>query len=206
MLEPSVYAWEQRKLGQLRKEYEERLPLYDSALKNAGQDLLAVKHKHRRRATLRIAYIEARVKDLSSIIRKASQRNVPVEGVWEKVGDIVGLRVVVNNLCDIEPLIAELEAHPAFAVLGREERAESGRYRAEHLQARYSFEHGGQRQEVACEIQVRTLLQDAWAVLTHHDVYRNLVSLPGLAQGIPAHLSNSLATLDDLADEFRAEM
>jgi putative GTP pyrophosphokinase len=204
MLEVPHDIWKRRELGELRKEDSRRRLVYEAAAERAEQDILMIRQRHRSRATLRIAYVEARVKDLSSIIRKAYDKNLSAQQVWDGLGDIVGLRIVVNNLCDVEPLVKELQAHPAFAVLNRERKGDPGGYRAEHLQVCYSFEHGGEQQQVACEIQVRTLLQDAWAVLTHHDVYRNQASLPTLAKGIPRHLSDNLASLDGLADQFRS--
>lgn len=193
-------------LGAIRKEYSKRRALLVEALNEAKKAIAEIRQKHRKRATLRIAYIDGRVKELSSIIRKACDRSLAAGKVWDELGDILGLRIVVNNLCDVEPLVGELATHPAFEVAGRDKKDELGGYRAKHLQARFTFEHEKETQSVACEIQVRTLLQDAWAVLTHHDVYRNQASLPGLAQDIPQHLSNSLSTLDDLADKFRVEI
>ncbi|MFC1834757.1 hypothetical protein ACFL2Q_08480, partial [Thermodesulfobacteriota bacterium] len=77
-------------------------------------------------------------------------------------------------------------------------------FRPYNLKSYNSFStSSGKRQKLRVEIQIRTLLQDAWAVLTHRDVYRNRNELPPLAQPICENMSDSLASVDRLADRFR---
>ncbi len=203
---PVSFGKGEQEFGAIQKEYSKRLPLLEKALEEAKRSVAKIRQRHRKRATLRIAYIDGRVKELASIIAKASEKNLSAEQVWGEVSDIVGVRVVVNNLFDIEPFIEELSRSRGFSVLDRQCKDEGGGYKAEHLQMRYSFEYGGKQEDIACEMQVRTLLQDAWARLTHRDVYKNQACLRSLAQGIPRHLSESLTSLDELADAFRREV
>ena len=203
---PVSFGKGEQEFGAIRKEYRKRLPLFEKALEEAKRSLREIKQENEKRATLRIAYIDGRVKELPSIIRKACERDLSAQQVWAEVSDIIGVRVVVNNLCDIETFIGELKQSRGFTVLDRQCKDEAGGYRAEHLQVLYSLEFESRQESGACEIQIRTLLQDAWAVLTHRDVYKNQASIPGLAKEIPPHLAESLASLDRLADRFRSEV
>jgi putative GTP pyrophosphokinase len=192
--------------GVFRKEYNERKPIFEKAVSEALKSIAEIKHKHQKKATLRVAYIDGRVKSLTSIIRKACEKDIPAEDVFEKIDDIVGLRVVVNNLKDIEPLIEELKTHPKFRIVEREEHGENDPYRAVHLKVIYRLSDDAAESKVTCEIQIRTLLQDGWAILSHHDLYKNEAELPELARPISKHLSEALQTLDRLANDLREHL
>ena len=196
----------QREYWAFRKRYDERKPLYEKALVDAKKALTKMKLKHQRKATLRIAYIDGRLKSAYSVIRKGLDRDIRADKVFEAFGDVVGVRVVVNNLKDIEPLISEIGQHPDFKILKRENHGGEAPYRALHVQATCSVSYNDTHHAVPVEIQVHTLLQDAWAMLTHHDIYKNQAALPELAQPISRHLSDSLHALDNLADEFRQKI
>ena len=195
-----------RQYGAFRKAYRERKPIYEKAVKEAKKSIAEIKRRHQRKATLRIAYVDGRVKSDFSIIKKAIDRGIRVEDVFDKIDDIVGLRVVVNNLKDVDPFINELEAHPRFTMLERNEQPGEKPYKAVHLKVIFTFPYNDQEHSVVCEIQIRTLLQDAWAILTHRDVYKNQADLSSLAQVIADHLSGALDTLDHLADRFRDQI
>jgi len=191
--------------GIVKRAYNERLSLFEKALAEAKKAVAAIRLKHLRKATLRIAYIAGRVKSLPSLIKKACDRGISATEVFDRIHDVVGLRVVVNNATDVAPLIEELRANPRFKIEEIEDHAQ-GPYRAVHLKVAYGLRDGEDVSLVQMEIQIRTLLQDAWAILTHHDVYKNQAALPALAQPVSKHLSESLSSLDKLADEFRRQM
>lgn len=196
----------EREYWTFRNRYNKCKPLYEKVLIEAEKALTTIKLKHQKKATLRIAYIDGRVKSEHSVIMKALDRDVHADKVFEFLGDVVGLRVVVNNLKDIDPLVDEIRQHPDFKILDREDHAGESPYRALHLQAIYNVSYDDAHHEVPIEIQIRTLLQDAWAILTHHDIYKNQAGLPELAQPISRHLSDSFSGLDRLADEFRQKI
>jgi putative GTP pyrophosphokinase len=192
--------------GVFRKAYNERKPNYEKAVTEASKAIAEIKHKHQKKATLRIAYIDGRVKTPTSIIKKACEKDIPAKDVFDKMDDIAGLRVVVNNIKDVEPLIEELKAHPKFRIVEREEHTGTDPYRAVHLKAIYRLSDDPPESDVTCEIQIRTLLQDGWAILSHHDLYKNQAELPELAKPISEHLSDSLQTLDRLANDLREHL
>jgi ppGpp synthetase/RelA/SpoT-type nucleotidyltranferase len=190
----------------LSKLYEARRPLLEEAVRLGKLALAEIQKAHERGALLRISHFSGRVKGLYSLSRKAMSKGIPAERALDELGDVVGLRVVVANLKDVALLIEALDASPAISVLKKEEHGDSDGYRAIHLDivCRWSNTHGPH--EIKGELQVRTLMQDAWAIISHHDFYKNTASLPELAQPISKHLSSLLASADHLADDLRREM
>ena len=195
-----------KEFNTFRKAYDEHEPIYKAALRELERRVRELKRKNEGQAHLRIEYVTTRVKRPHSIIRKAHARGISGDKVFEMIEDIAGMRIVVNNIKDIEPLIGELKDVPGLSLKGRELHEDPDGYRALHIKAIYSLKFARVKHKVPCEIQVRSLMQDAWAILTHHDVYKNEASLPTLARGVSRHLSRVLNALDHIADEFRMEM
>lgn len=191
----------------LARLYDQRRRVYKNAMAEVQRAVAEIKKKYQKGAILRIAHVDGRVKTLHSIVRKGITKGIDAKELLDVLTDIVGIRVVVSNLKDAELLIAELSNHPRLAIKATETHSDDGGYRAVHLDAVVSWlDAGGGKHAVRCEIQVRTLLQNAWAIMAHHDFYRNKASLPVLAQPISAHLSKYLQVADDLADKLRAEV
>ena len=188
----------------LTRLYDERLPLYRRAVEETQRAVAEIRKKYGKNAKLRIAYVDGRVKSLHSVVRKGLGRGIDATNLLDVLPDTVGVRVVVNNIKDVEPLIEELGCHPRLTVHSREDHDDGTGYRAVHLDVsvRWADDEPGERSS-RCEIQVRTLLQDAWAIMSHHDFYKNTASLPVLARPISARLSQYLEATDALADDLR---
>lgn len=196
-----------KEYGLLKKEYTRRKKTCDQVLSNAEEKLALIKRQHERQARLRIAYIDGRVKSIHSLIRKAVANKIPAEKVFESIEDVVGIRIVVNNLKDIDSLIEEIRKIPEFSQITRKEHTDEAGYRATHLKVLYSHaSEDGNVEDVKIEVQLRSLLQDAFAILSHHDVYKNKADLPKLARSISETMSRFLQTLDKTADDFRTEI
>lgn len=59
--------------------------------------------------------------------------------------------------------------------------------------------------DLVCEIQVRTVLQDAWAIIDHHLVYKNESDVPTQLQRKLNSLAGLFETADDQFDRVRTE-
>ena len=59
---------------------------------------------------------------------------------------------------------------------------------------------GLSREVVACELQLRTLLQESWGELTHEDTYKPGSSALRLVTTLSRRMADLLATLDDMAE------
>jgi ppGpp synthetase/RelA/SpoT-type nucleotidyltranferase len=195
---------DESQIGILKKSYNKKILVYKKALSDAEKIFETIKIKHQKKATLRIAYIDSRIKSLNSVINKAIAKDFKADDIFKKIADIAGLRIVVNNLTDINPLIKEIKEDGRLTILEKEKHSGHKPYKAVHLKTtlKVSDKHGRQH-EVPIEIQIRTLLQDAWAILTHHDHYKNQALLPTLARPISLRLSELLNSVDKLANDLR---
>lgn len=135
------------------------------------------------------------------------------------IDDLIGIRITCNNLADQRRVVEALAALPdretldpndVLAVERDSQRPyvtevkESG-YRAYHLNLLAWADVGLQRVSVRAELQVRTVLQDAWGELTHEDTY-NATEIPTLARPLTRRLADLLAILDDIAEDIRNEL
>lgn len=158
---------------------------------------------------IRAVSAPARVKSLSSLIRKARQQNWSVLEAFGKAQDFVGCRLVCNNLQDAlraaDLLQSSLE-QDGFGVRRKDliSRPSRDGYRALHLIFSVPVRIGEDEANLGCEIQVRSLLQDAWAQLSRADIYSSLTSAP--IRRRMAKLSRLLAGADAEADLIRTEL
>lgn len=127
--------------------------------------------------------VTARVKTEESLAGKAERKDYA--NPLEDAEDVVGARVVVLFLADLPR--AEEAILGLFDVLGTEDRIEtedpsSFGYMSRHYTARIKHEHAGPRydsiRDVTFEVQLRTILMDAWANVSHYLAYKGEASIP----------------------------
>lgn len=149
-----------------------------------------------------------RIKELSSLKRKAEKNSWNETDALARCGDLIGGRVVCNNIEDVyrfaELLKDRLPSHWGnFEVQDYVRTPNEGGYRALHVNFRLDVgEHPFNSDLVACEVQIRTRLQDAWAELSHEDIYKQ----PGLPEHLRTRandLAEILATADKIASDIR---
>jgi ppGpp synthetase/RelA/SpoT-type nucleotidyltranferase len=148
-----------------------------------------VRHRH---------WVEARSKTLPSILRKLSEKNLGADDIYNAIGDLVGARVVVYNLSDAQAVRDALIA-PDSPIVNPvdEDITRPNGYRAIHINGRIG--------PYGCEIQIRTVVQDAWAVTSRADLYRSetdiLVSkLSGAQASILQGVDEVLQAVRDLTE------
>jgi putative GTP pyrophosphokinase len=188
--------------GAFRKKYDKNRPTYEAILKDILEKLGEIKKKADKSAMLRISHIKGRIKTPHSIIRKAVDRKIPASKIYNSIDDIIGVRVVVNNTIDIKAVIEELKKIPNLAILQTKKHKDPKGYRGTHLSAVYKHS-GGASSKYSCEIQIRTVFEDAWAILSHHDVYKNANDLPPLGRSISENMSSLLSSLNKMAGDLR---
>jgi ppGpp synthetase/RelA/SpoT-type nucleotidyltranferase len=151
---------------------------------------------------------EPRVKSKESLDRKAKQRRWSAEQALVECEDFLGLRMVCNNLQDVQraaDLIEHSLGEMGSKVIRKDFIAKpvTG-YRAIHLLTRIPITVGSLSLAVGCEVQIRTLLQDAWAKLSRADLYRSRTSKELLKQF--EAMSDTLADADKIAEDVRREI
>jgi hypothetical protein len=82
-------------------------------------------------------------------------------------------------------------------------------YGAVHFVVKLGQSFSGARyddlKDSVCEIQTRTVLQDAWAIIDHHLVYKNESSVPTILRNRLNRLAGSFAAVDDEFKQIRDE-
>jgi ppGpp synthetase/RelA/SpoT-type nucleotidyltranferase len=148
---------------------------------------------------------------------------VILDDIMQVCGDLVSVRIVCNNLTDVTILSAIFASIPLWngvgvvtrdhPVLLRQDSVldylhqprESG-YRGYHIGVFVSPRDLESRTPVLCEVQVRTLLQDAWGRLTQEDTYGPGLDLPDAVRLQARRMADLLAVVDDLAQDIRDEL
>ena len=149
-----------------------------------------------------------RIKGLSSIERKARMHGWEPAAALSNCGDLIGGRVVCNNVEDVyrfRELLMESLPNLWGAVETQDFIADPnpGGYRALHVNMRIDAgKHLLDRDLVPCEVQIRSRLQDSWAELSHDDIYKQ----PDLPEDLRARakdLAEVLAAADRIASDIR---
>ncbi|HSV98257.1 MAG TPA: tetratricopeptide repeat protein [Spirochaetota bacterium] len=160
---------------ELNRFYSKRVPYYEKVLIGVAKDIkdsLLVKGLN--------PTIKYRVKSFESYFNKLIRRMKQNRGscIPEEITDILGARIIFPFLEDIET--AEKIIRSSFSVTGSEKKGVNHSFRefgyeATHLMLRiekYIPEEAGLDVVPCCEIQLSTILQDAWSEVEHELVYK----------------------------------
>lgn len=161
--------------------------------------------------TISRSVLKLRVKTRSSLSQKHSQQQYNPDLDGEPVKDLLGLRVVVPFLEDVESVVAGLEKGWTVVEIERKSEVLSYRefgYDAIHVILDLQEELRGidlpRGVARVCEVQVRTYLQEAWAEVEHELIYKNGVATVDQATRKKlAALNASLALGDTIFQELR---
>jgi ppGpp synthetase/RelA/SpoT-type nucleotidyltranferase len=194
------------------EQYQRRRPLYSdftAAIEGILEEALASRN-------IKVASVEGRAKSIESFARKASEPspldpNTPkYKDPLAEITDLAGARIVaffprtvgeVNQLINQEFVV--LERSDKADVLKQEERLgyQSVHYLVALKPSRTSLPEYRRFKELSAEIQVRTILQHAWAEIEHDIQYKSIQTIPSSIR----RRFMALAGLFEIADrEFQA--
>jgi len=149
-----------------------------------------------------ISNITMRAKKLDSFILKIQRKNY--NDPFTEITDFAGVRVVCLYRDDVKKIGEIIETE--FNIIEKVDKyGEMGTdrfgYGAVHYIVKLGRRSSGARyddlKEKICEIQVKTVLQDAWAIIEHHLMYKQESDVPRVLQ----RKLNSLAGLFETADD-----
>lgn len=165
---------------EIRKKFDELRPRFQS-LKAEAQLIL---EEGLEKEKIKVHSISSRVKELASFLDKVKRKESAKP--FEDIRDIVGLRVVCLFLSDI-PRVAKI-IRDSLTVLSEDDKIEGGAassfgYMSYHFIAdipkgRYIGPRYNSIVGMPFEIQVRTILMDAWANVSHYLSYKADVDVP----------------------------
>lgn len=162
----------------------------------------------------RVKLVASRVKSKARIAEKIQRRirnreivaPESIEDVQNSIFDIIGLRIICKTLRDVD-----LASKAVTAAYGTQleqvgdpkdyiHNPKPSGYRSLHYLLRVSVPDGDHQVPVPCEVQVRTMMQDAWGELTHENSYKSGdVALPGLFLDLSRHMADLMDQVDQLA-------
>ena len=156
------------------------------------------------------ARVASRIKYEDRILEKIKLANpepLTISELEHSVRDIAGTRIVLNYLYQVQETVDFIKANPRWSVISTQEhqRPDTG-YRAVHIDLELNTTHF---EEQCCEVQIRTLLQEAWATWTHpvYERFRtDTSSIPEDLVRMLKALSDQLHSGDLMADALRRQM
>ena len=156
----------------------------------------------------RARVVDARVKRPAKIWKKAVKYNYSASKALNKIVDVLGIRIVCNNLSDSESVIKMIKQESGYIHIKKivdmvADPREDG-YRAVHLHTTINWFFSRDDKKIPCEIQVRTLAQDMWGRLSRDDLYGN--NPPELIAATSKAISKQLSAIDELAQQIRNEL
>ncbi|WP_168221224.1 hypothetical protein [Actinomadura sp. WMMA1423] len=124
--------------------------------------------------------MSGREKTIASFHTKAivKQYNDP----WAQITDKSGVRAIVERARHVDDLTCALKDWPGLEILRVEDKRqvmdpEQLSYSGVHLQVAVPAELDDE-EPIECEIQLRTVTQDAWSVISHRLLYKPPIDLP----------------------------
>jgi putative GTP pyrophosphokinase len=188
----------------LAQAYEALIPKYQRLVR----EVTSVLEDRIKSSGLKVASVHGRVKSLDSLVRKVERKEY--KDPLSDIRDFAGVRVVCQFTPDldiIDKLISELfdvdEIVDKSASLGFDKTG----YQGTHYIVTLGSKHHGVRYdglaELKTEIQVRTILQDAWAQMSHSLDYKSEASVPEKERRELYNVSSLLEVSQNIFDRSR---
>lgn len=161
-------------------------------------------------AGVEFSNVTHRGKSLASFLDKLERKKY--SHPLEEIRDLAGVRVVhlyASDLSLVEEIISREfsveERVDKLAGHGDDRFGYGATHYAVKLSSRSSSVRYDELRCLYCEIQVRTILQDAWAVVSHHLVYKRESDIPHSLRRRINSLAGLFETADDQFERLRTE-
>lgn len=201
-------------MTELSQLYRDRLPRFRNAKERLRSLLNSVVKAIEDDRLVRAEVRNIRIKTLKSIKQKARTSGRDAKQVLSDCSDLVGGRVVCNNIQDVHRF-AHLLKEKIVSWNGIQEQDYTNEpskegYRALHLNFQLmvfktsSVGKGSAGTGITpCEVQIRSRLQDAWAELSHDDIYKQR-NIPEDLRARTKDLAEVLAAAEKIANDIRS--
>lgn len=188
---------------ELRDEHQKRLPQF----KKYAEYVESLLKERLAQKGIKTHLVESRAKDTESFVTKALKPEKSYKNPFEDITDLIGLRVIAfyeDDCTKIEELVTELFTPTKEKEDKKPESAAIFGYRSLHYIVRFdpTAADVGEFDNLAnleFEIQVRTVLQHAWAAISHKLEYKRKNDAP---DNLARKLSRLSALFEIADDEF----
>ncbi|HEY0083643.1 MAG TPA: hypothetical protein VGB61_12695, partial [Pyrinomonadaceae bacterium] len=189
---------------QIIRAFIEKHPQYE----HLCNEVAYILSKRMKESGVQYSAITSRAKTLKSFAEKLTRKHY--DEPLNDVTDLAGVRLVFLYRSDRPTIEKIIESD--FDVVEKIDKVEAQEadrfgYGALHYLVRLGRKLSGARYEdlkgMICEIQVRTVLQDAWAIIDHHLSYKQESDVPKFLRRKLNSLSGLFETADDQFDRVR---
>ena len=196
---------------QLIEQYRRLLPVYTEMAEVIPEKLRGFFDE----AGLIVAAVEHRVKTEESLIGKLNLKGSKYQSIFD-ITDIIGLRVITFYIDDVDKVASVMER--LFEIdwensvdKRKAHGADSFGYLSLHYICRipesaYSDPEHPELNQIRFEVQMRTLLQHAWANMNHDTGYKSGVDIPKVYVRNLSRLAGLLEIADDEFSRIRREL
>ena len=161
-------------------------------------------------ASIETSFLGSRAKTLNSFLEKLNRKNY--SDPFNQLDDLAGVRVVCLYKNDIPNVIEIIrDEFDIIEEIDKREELDTNKfgYIGNHFIVRLSQKYSGARYDdlrnLRCEIQVRTVVQDAWSIIQHHMVYKKESQVPSNLIRKLNGLAGLFETVDDQFEYIRIQ-
>ena len=188
------------------KQFIDEIPGYNQLCQEAAYILeIAIEAEN-----IEYSSVTHRAKTLKSFLEKITRKQY--NNPFKEITDFAGVRLVFLYNSDFERI--EKLVYANFNVIEKVDKlndkgVDKFGYGAIHYIIQLSRKHSGARydnlKKLKCEIQVRTVLQDAWSIIDHHLIYKNESAVPKQLRRKLNSLAGLFETADDQFNQLKKE-
>ena len=181
-----------------------------SSYKQLASEVSYILETRLKKTDIKYSSISFREKELNSFIEKISRKKY--KSPLNDITDFAGVRIVYLYSTDFELIeniiISEFEVLEKVDKLAEQGPDKFG-YGAVHYIVKLGTKSSGARyddlKDLKCEIQIRTVLQDAWSIVNHHLLYKREDDIPPKFRRKVNSLAGLFETADDQFVQIRKE-
>ncbi|HHT9106913.1 MAG TPA: GTP pyrophosphokinase [Candidatus Wujingus californicus] len=177
-------------IDQLRSEYNSKMALFNKL----ADDVKYFLSQEIQNNKIKYHSFNYRIKEFNSFIEKIKRKNV--KDPFQEIMDVVGLRIVCLFHSDVKDIGGIVEKN--LKIVEKDDKIDSEDinifdYMSLHYKAKLKDIHSDYKdfKDIPFEIQIRTIVQDAWASISHYLDYKN-------ESKIPLHLKRDFHALSGL--------
>ena len=189
------------------KWYNDNLDRYEQLKTRVDEKMNMLQYKWKRKNNIDIHSYSSRVKERESFLTKMKKGN---DVNPENLKDLLGCRIICFSMIDVDAIVELLKSEftTLFIKNKSQELGELGLgYQSFHLEASLKPEDMEPKYEnMMFEIQVRTVFQDAWAVISHKTDYKHYGYMPEKIRRDLFLFSGTLELLDNTLNDSAIKM